>query len=82
MGVTGERGDVGTDVANVVARIRSCTDMPVCVGVGVSTPAQAAELCQVADGVIVGSALVRRLLEGEGPDGAAAFVGSLREAID
>ncbi len=82
MSVTGERGDVGTDVANVVARIRSCTDMPVCVGVGVSTPAQAAELCQVADGVIVGSALVRRLLEGEGPDGAAAFVGSLREAID
>jgi len=82
MGVTGERGDIGTDVAKVVERIRSCTDMPVCVGVGVSTPAQAAEVCQVADGVVVGSALVRRLLEGEGPDGAAAFVGSLREAID
>jgi tryptophan synthase alpha chain len=56
--------------------------MPVCVGVGVSTPAQAAEVCEVADGVVVGSALVRRLLEGEGPDGAAAFVGSLRKAID
>ena len=82
MGVTGERGDVGSDVAKVVERIRSCTDMPVCVGVGVSTPAQAAEVCEVADGVVVGSALVRRLLEGEGPDGAAAFVGSLREAID
>ena len=82
MGVTGERGDVGSDVAKVVERIRSCTDKPVCVGVGVSTPAQAAELCEVADGVVVGSALVRRLLEGEGPDGAAAFVGSLREAID
>jgi tryptophan synthase alpha chain len=82
MGVTGERGDLGTDVVKVVERIRSCTDMPVCVGVGVSTPAQAAEACEVADGVVVGSALVRRLLEGEGPDGAAAFVGSLREAID
>jgi len=82
MGVTGERGDVGSDVAKVVERIRSCTDMPVCVGVGVSNPAQAAEVCEVADGVVVGSALVRRLLEGEGPDGAAAFVGSLREAID
>jgi len=82
MGVTGERGDLGTDVAKVVERIRTCTDMPVCVGVGVSTPAQAAEVCQVADGVVVGSALVRRLIEGEGPDGAAAFVGSLREAID
>jgi tryptophan synthase alpha chain len=82
MGVTGERGEVGTDVAKVVGRIRACTDMPVCVGVGVSTPAQAAEICQVADGVVVGSALVRRLLQNEGPDGAATFVGSLREAID
>jgi tryptophan synthase alpha chain len=82
MGVTGERGDLGIDVTKVVERIRRCTDMPVCVGVGVSTPAQAAEVCEVADGVVVGSALVRRLLEGEGPDGAAAFVGSLREAID
>jgi len=82
MGVTGERGDLGSDVAKVVERIRRCSDMPVCVGVGVSTPAQAAEVCEVADGVVVGSALVRRLLEGEGPDGAAAFVGSLREAID
>ena len=82
MGVTGERRELGVDAARVVERIRACTDMPVCVGVGVSTPAQAAEVCEVADGVVVGSALVRRLLEGEGPDGAAAFVGSLREAID
>ena len=82
MGVTGERGDVSADAAGVVERIRRWTDMPVCVGVGVSTPEQAAEVCQVADGVVVGSALVRRLLEGEGPEGAAAFVGSLRTAID
>ena len=82
MGVTGERTGVGRDAATVVERIRACTDMPVCVGVGVSTPEQAAELCQVADGVVVGSALVRRLLEGQGPEGAAAFVRSLREAID
>ncbi len=82
MGVTGERGELGTDAADVVGRIRACTDMPVCVGVGVSTPAQAAEVCAVADGVVVGSALVRRLLEGEGPQGAAAFVRSLRAAID
>jgi tryptophan synthase alpha chain len=82
MGVTGERGELGSDAAAVVARVRACTDTPVCVGVGVSTPEQAAEVCQVADGVVVGSALVRRLLEGQGPDGAAAFVRSLREAID
>ena len=82
MGVTGERGDLGADAEKVVERIRRCTDMPVCVGVGVSTPEQAAEVCEVADGVVVGSALVRRLLEGDGPDGAASFVRSFREAID
>ncbi len=82
MGVTGERGELGADAVRVVERIRACTDMPVCVGVGVSTPDQAAEVCEVADGVVVGSALVRRLLEGEGPDGAATFVASLRAAID
>jgi len=49
-------------------------DLPVCVGIGVSTPEQAAAVCEVADGVVVGSALVRRLLEGAGPEGAAEFV--------
>jgi tryptophan synthase alpha chain len=82
MGVTGERSDTGSNVSEVVGRIREHTDMPVCVGVGVSTPAQAAELCRVADGVVVGSALVRRLLEGAGPDGASEFVTALRRAID
>jgi tryptophan synthase alpha chain len=82
MGVTGERRELGSDAARVVDEIRGCTDMPVCVGVGVSTPAQAAQVCDVADGVVVGSALVRRLLEGGGPDGAAEFVASLRSAID
>lgn len=82
MGVTGERADLGDEARKVVERIRRHTDMPVCVGVGVSTPEQAAQVCEVADGVVVGSALVRRLLEGGGPDGAAEFVGSLRRAID
>src|ERR1700691_2244429 len=76
MGVTGERADLGSDAARVVERVREHTDMPVCVGIGVSTPAQAAEVCRVADGVIVGSAVVRRLLQDEGPEGAAAFIGS------
>jgi tryptophan synthase alpha chain len=82
MGVTGERTDVGGDARQVVERIRRYTDLPVCVGVGVSTPDQAAEVCEVADGVVVGSALVRRLLAGEGPEGAAQFVGTLRSAIE
>jgi tryptophan synthase alpha chain len=82
MGVTGERSAVGSEATRVVERIRQYTDVPVCVGIGVSTPEQAAEICQVADGVVVGSALVRRLLEGGGPEAASAFVASLRDAID
>ena len=82
MGVTGEQQSLGGDAAKVVERIRRHTDLPVCVGVGISTPEQAAEICEVADGVAVGSALVRRLIEGEGPEGAATFIGSLRKAID
>src|SRR5215469_11840429 len=64
MGVTGERQSLGGEAAKVVERVRRHTDMPVCVGVGISTPDQAAEVCEVADGVVVGSALVRRLIEG------------------
>jgi tryptophan synthase alpha chain len=82
MGVTGEQASVGTQAAEVVRRIRAASDLPTCVGIGVSTAAQAAEVCQVADGVVVGSALVRRLLEGAGPDGARAFVAGLRAGID
>ena len=82
MGGTGERPTLGADAVEVVARIRGATDLPVCVGVGVSTPAQAAAVCEVADGVVVGSALVRRLLEGGGPDAAGEFVGNLRSALD
>jgi tryptophan synthase alpha chain len=66
----------------VAGAAKACTELPVCVGIGVSTPEQAAEVCGVADGVIVGSALVRRLLDGVGPDGAAAFTALLRRGID
>lgn len=82
MGVTGERPTLGAGAVSVVERVRQRTDLPVCVGVGVSTPAQAAAVCEVADGVVVGSALVRRLLEGGGPDAAGEFVASLRTALD
>jgi tryptophan synthase alpha chain len=82
MGVTGERSELATTAREVALRARAATDLPVCVGIGVSTPSQAVEVCEVADGVVVGSALVRRLLEGEGPEGAATFVSSLRHALD
>ncbi|HWE70134.1 MAG TPA: tryptophan synthase subunit alpha [Acidimicrobiales bacterium] len=82
MGVTGEQSALAGSAREVAERITAVTDLPVCIGIGVSTPEQAATVCQVADGVVVGSALVRRLLEGEGPVGASAFVSSLRHALD
>jgi tryptophan synthase alpha chain len=82
MGVTGERSALGDEAAGVVARVRECTDLPVCLGVGIGDPAQAAEAAERADGVVVGSALVRRLLDGGGPEGAGEFVGELRRALD
>jgi len=82
MGVTGERKHLASSAAAVARRLRKMTDVPVCVGIGVSTPEQAAQVCADADGVVVGSALVRRLIDGEGPEGAARFVSELREGID
>lgn len=76
MGVTGARTSVDTDARGLVERTKAVTDLPVCVGLGVSTGEQAAELAGYADGVIVGSALVRALgTEGE----LADRLGSLRE---
>lgn len=79
-GTTGERA--GGDAAPILARAKAATDVPVALGFGISTPEQAVLAATESDGVIVGSALVRVLLEGGGPDGAAAFVGSLRRALD
>ncbi|MGD8201171.1 tryptophan synthase subunit alpha [Ornithinimicrobium sp. W1679] len=59
MGVTGTRSAVGGDAATLVERVRAVTDLPLCVGLGVSDGAQAHEVAAFADGVIVGSALVR-----------------------
>jgi tryptophan synthase alpha chain len=82
LGVTGERTALAASALVMAKRLKAITDMPVLVGVGVSTAAQAIEICQEADGVIVGSALIRRLLDGAGPEGAAAFVAELREGLD
>lgn len=82
LGVTGERDALASSALEIARRLVAVTDTPVLVGVGISDAAQAVEVCSVADGVVVGSALVRRLLAGEGPAGAAAFIGSIRSALD
>ncbi|GCB50212.1 tryptophan synthase subunit alpha [Streptomyces sp. NL15-2K] len=70
MGVTGTRESVGTQAQDLVRRTRATgTDLPVCVGLGVSNAEQAAEVAGFADGVIVGSAFVKRMLDA--PDDAA-----------
>ena len=63
MGVTGVRGEITTDLASIVAAIRDVTAVPVAVGFGIHTPAQAAQMARVADGVIVGSAIVKIIAE-------------------
>lgn len=74
MGVTGTRASVGEQAADLVRRTRATTGLPVCVGLGVSNAAQAAEVAGFADGVIVGSAFVKRMLDA-GDDHAAALAG-------
>ena len=82
MGITGVRSELAASATRTAVRLKSVTDMPVLVGVGVGTPAQAAEVCRVADGAVVGSAIVTRMLEGAGPDGVASLVAEFRAALD
>ena len=82
MGITGERQTLAASAAAMGERLRAVTDLPVLIGFGVSTPAQAVEACEKADGVIVASALMRRLLDGAGPDEVGAAVAELRAALD
>ncbi|MEO3979016.1 tryptophan synthase subunit alpha [Streptomyces sp. CAU 1734] len=73
MGVTGTRESVGEQARDLVERTRATTDLPVCVGLGVSDAVQAREVAAFADGVIVGSAFVKRILDApDGPAGVTA----------
>ena len=82
MGVTGERQSLGEQVGRLASRLKASTDKPVLMGFGVSTPRQAREVASVSDGVIVGTALVRRILDGGGAEEAHKFIASLRAALD
>jgi tryptophan synthase alpha chain len=83
-GVTGERADVAASTNEMVAQIKQHTNTPVAVGFGISTPEQAAQVAGFADGVIVGSAIVRMIGQlGDSPETAGkvgAFVKSLADA--
>jgi tryptophan synthase alpha chain len=82
MGVTGTRATVGDAAEKLVARTREAApDLAVCVGLGVSNGAQAAEVAAFADGVIVGSAYVREMLEGRNADGVRALSEELAKGV-
>ncbi|MGW7573751.1 tryptophan synthase subunit alpha [Streptomyces sp. NPDC054765] len=86
MGVTGTRESVGAQAQDLVRRTKATTGLPVCVGLGVSNPEQAAEVARFADGVIVGSAFVKRMLAADGDlaaglAGVRALAGELAEGV-
>lgn len=82
MGVTGERGSLAGSAGVLARRLKAMTDKPVVMGFGISTPEQAVACAADADGVVVASALMRLLLDGEGPTAVGDAVAAIRAALD
>lgn len=80
LGVTGARSEIKTDISSIVNAIRKNTDIPCAVGFGISTPEQAKKMAAIADGVIVGSAIVK-ILEEYGKD-APPYIGAYVKSIE
>lgn len=83
LGVTGVRSEINTDLESITAAVKSATDVPVAIGFGISTPQQAKKYASIADGVIVGSAIVRIIAEhgGDSPQYVYDYVKSMKDAI-
>ena len=82
MGVTGERESLAASSAVLAQRLKSLTDKPVLMGLGISGPAQAVAAAEHADGVVVGSALMRAVLDGATQGEVAERVGAIRASLD
>lgn len=83
LGITGVRSELRDDIADVIRIARGTTDTPCAIGFGIATPEQAAQMSQIADGVIVGSSIVR-IIEAHGRESAGPvrdYVKSLKDAI-
>ncbi len=78
-GITGSANAVATDVGPEVARIKASTDLPVIVGFGIKSPEDARNIARVADGAVVGSAIVDRIGKGDSPAEVLAFVKGLAD---
>ena len=85
-GITGERKNLPDNLSENVAWLRGQTDLPICIGFGISGVETAKQLSPVADGLIVGSAIIRRVFESSGrtdaTDSVSAFIRDLRKAMD
>lgn len=81
VGITGERAELAASATEIATRLKAVTDKPVIIGLGISNPQQAAEVAEIADGVVVASAIIRRMLDGGGVDEAIDFVAELRTAL-
>jgi tryptophan synthase alpha chain len=79
-GTTGERAELPPELRDTVQRVKDASEVPVAVGFGISTPEQARQVAEIADGVIVGSRVVRAAGEG-GPDAVAEVVAELASAL-
>ncbi|MEU4478949.1 tryptophan synthase subunit alpha [Micromonospora sp. NPDC023966] len=82
MGTTGEQSELRESGRHLVASLRQATDLPVVLGFGISGPEQAGEAAGYSDGVAVGSAVMRRVLDGAGPAELGRFLARLRTALD
>ena len=81
LGVTGERDQLANTAVELARRVKGVTEVPVLVGVGVSNAQQAVEASRVADGVVMGASVMRRMLE-SGPDAVGEYVAEVRAALD
>ncbi|MET9243972.1 tryptophan synthase subunit alpha [Nonomuraea sp. NPDC003709] len=82
MGTTGERAALAEPAAALTEQIKQGSDRPVLLGFGISTPEQAVEATRRADGVVIGAAIMRRILDGAAPDDVGAYLTGLRRALD
>ena len=84
LGVTGTRSEISTDLSSMIELVREVNkDIPCAIGFGISNPAQAAKMAEISDGVIVGSAIVKKIAQykTDAPEKVGAFVKEMVEAI-
>lgn len=83
LGVTGVRSDISTDLESIISIVKENTDIPCAIGFGISTPEQAEKMAKLADGVIVGSAIINIMAEHgrESADFVGKYVKSMKDAI-